>query len=108
LTARRAGRIDGPLSAPPSRRSGRPARRSRPADTSWCGPIRSRARDRCATFGLSAGGESIGLFQTVANGNALIDGFSFPSPGTDTAYGRTPDGGATLGILSAPSPGAAN
>lgn len=57
-----------------------------------------------ASFGLSAGGESAGLFQTVANGNGLIDGFSFPSPGTDVAYGRTPDGGATLGTLASPSP----
>jgi hypothetical protein len=61
-----------------------------------------------ADFGLSAGGESVGLFQTVANGNGLIDGFDFPSPGTDVAFGRTPDGGATLGILPSPSPGGAN
>lgn len=61
-----------------------------------------------AAFGLSSGGEEIGLFQTLANGNGLIDGFEFPSPGTDVSFGRTTDGGPTLEILPTATPAAPN
>ena len=46
-----------------------------------------------ANFALSKAGESIGLFDTDANGNAPVDTYSFGGQATDVSEGRCPDGG---------------
>ncbi|USN98299.1 MAG: CotH kinase family protein [Phycisphaeraceae bacterium] len=61
-----------------------------------------------AAFKLSAGGESVGLFDRADNAFAPIDAVSFGSQTTDVSEGRTPDGAACIATLPAPSPGAAN
>lgn len=59
------------------------------------------------SFNILRTGEDLGLFDTAANGFALIDGFTFPTQTTDVASGRFPDG--TAGFVSmAPTPGAPN
>ncbi len=57
-----------------------------------------------ANFKLSAGGETIWLFDTVENGHALVDSVTFPSLAGDQSCGRHPDGTGVVQILSAPSP----
>ncbi len=59
-----------------------------------------------ANFKLSADGEAVGLFQ--ADGQTAIDSVVFGAQGLDVAYGRYPDGAATLTRLSPASPGSAN
>lgn len=61
-----------------------------------------------ATFKLSAGGEDVGLFDVLANGNGLIDGYSYGAQTSDVAFGRLPDGTSSGYLLSTPSPGASN
>ena len=58
-----------------------------------------------ANFKLSAGGESVVLSDTDANGNAVIDAVDFPALGADESYGRTPEGTGGFQVLSAGSPG---
>jgi hypothetical protein len=55
-------------------------------------------------FKLDAGGEAIGLF---APDGTPLDRWTFGGLPTDMAGGRAPDGGE-LGLLPAPTPGAAN
>ena len=57
------------------------------------------------TFGLSAGGEQIGLFD--ATGEPL-DELTFGPQTADVSYGRNPDGGATWKLFTVPTPGASN
>ena len=59
-------------------------------------------------FKLSAGGESVVLSDTDANGNALIDAIDFPALGRDVSYGRTPEGSGPSRIRPAATPGALN
>ena len=59
-----------------------------------------------ASFKLSAGGETIALYDS--DGTTLVDSIEFGEQATDTAYGRSPDGGETLGVMLTATPGAAN
>lgn len=58
-----------------------------------------------ANFKLSAGGESVGLFD--ASG-AVVDTLTFGEQTTDISYGRLPGGADTWAFFSTPTPGAAN
>lgn len=60
-----------------------------------------------ASFKFSKSGEAVGLFDTLANGNALVDGFTFGAQATDVAVGRMPDSGA-LHLLIDATPGQPN
>ena len=62
--------------------------------------------DTHASFKLSAGGESVLLYNT--DGETLVDSVTFGEQTTDISYGRFPDGSDTLTVLSAATPGAAN
>lgn len=59
-------------------------------------------------FRLSKNGESIGLYDSDANGMALIDAYAYGSQANPTSEGRYPDGTARWTTLSAPTPGAVN
>ncbi|MEM1216067.1 MAG: CotH kinase family protein [Bacteroidota bacterium] len=72
----------------------------------WCdddeeqGPLHT-------TFKLSADGEFIGIFDTDANGNSLIDGIEFSEQEGDLAIGRVPNGtGPFQNVV--PTPGQSN
>ncbi|OWY63865.1 hypothetical protein B7486_50565, partial [cyanobacterium TDX16] len=73
----------------------------------WCdsapaqGPLHTN-------FNILRTGEDIGLFDTSANGFAMIDGFSFPTQTTDITSGRYPNGTGPITVLATPSPGASN
>ncbi|QDT12876.1 lamin tail domain-containing protein [Planctomycetes bacterium K23_9] len=62
--------------------------------------------DNHASFKLSAGGESVLLYNT--DGTTLVDSITFGAQTTDVSYGRFPDGSSTLVVLSATTPGATN
>ena len=55
-------------------------------------------------FKLSAGGESVVLSDTDANGNAIIDAVDFPALGRDESYGRMPEGTGSFQTLATASP----
>jgi len=59
-------------------------------------------------FKLNAGGETIVLFDTIENANALIDAIDFGAQRPDISYGRYPDGGSVLDFFAKPTPGAPN
>lgn len=59
-----------------------------------------------AGFKLSAGGETLALFD--ADGATLIDDLAFPELPADISFGRSPDAGIDLRYFAAPTPGAAN
>ena len=60
------------------------------------------------SFGLSAAGEYIGLYQVGSSGTFLkVDETDFPALGTDLSYARTIDGGGTWEITR-PTPGKRN
>lgn len=59
-------------------------------------------------FKLSRSGEQIGLFDTEAMGNPVIDTLSYSSQTTDVSYGRLPDGGAEWRTFDTPTPGKSN
>ncbi len=59
-----------------------------------------------ANFRLNADGDEIYLF--AADGETLIDGFSFGPQTPDISFGRTPDGGETLRFFAEPTPGDRN
>ena len=73
----------------------------------WCDDQPEQG-DLHATFKLGGGGEEIGLFDTDANGNALLDGFVYGPQDTDFSEGPLDDGQATDYRLLDPSPGAPN
>ena len=60
-----------------------------------------------AGFKLSAGGESVVLSDTDANGNALLDVVDFPALERDQSYGRVPDGTGAFRRIGGATPGAA-
>ncbi|TWU35695.1 Inner spore coat protein H [Novipirellula aureliae] len=62
--------------------------------------------DNHASFKLSAGGETVALYDT--DGTTQVDSLEFGAQVTDVSYGRSPDGSETLSILTTPTPGAAN
>ncbi len=57
-------------------------------------------------FGLGANGDEVYLFESPANGLALVDGVTFGPQAADYSLGRFPDGGEWG--LGQPSAGAAN
>ena len=59
-------------------------------------------------FALSKSGESIGLFDSDANGNVVVDSYSFGAQVTDVSEGRCPDGGQSWLFYAAPTMGATN
>ena len=59
-------------------------------------------------FRLSSTGESIGLFDTDAKGNQVIDLISFDEQATDVPFGRYPNGGDTWTVLGVATPGTLN
>jgi spore coat protein CotH len=61
---------------------------------------------RHTSWALSADGESVSIYDT--DGVTLIDAVTFGPQTTDVSYGRSPDGGASLTGLSAPTPGSPN
>jgi len=50
------------------------------------------------TFKLNASGESIGLFDTLANNNQLVDSYDFGPQVADVSKGRSPSDGGTFWI----------
>lgn len=60
-----------------------------------------------ANFRLSADGEQLALFATLAEGNYLIDTRTFNTQATDVSYGRYPDGGNKW-LVMPPTPDAPN
>lgn len=60
-----------------------------------------------ANFKLSAGGESLGIYDTDSTEYAIIDEISFDVQQADLSYGRIPNGTGTWQSMS-PSPGASN
>ncbi|MEZ4887847.1 MAG: CotH kinase family protein [Chitinophagales bacterium] len=61
-----------------------------------------------ASFKLNKEDESIGLFDSEANGFTAIDMLSYQNLERDVAYGLTIDGEGDFTILSIPSPNASN
>ena len=59
-----------------------------------------------AAFKLSAGGDSVALFDQ--DGRTLIDSVTFGPQRADVSYGRFPDGSDTWLLLTLPMPGAPN
>jgi hypothetical protein len=60
-----------------------------------------------ASFKLGKEGEQLGLYWTDGERLAYVDTLTYGPQGTDTSYGRLPDGGEWR-FLSVPSPGSAN
>ena len=63
---------------------------------------------RHTNFRLSSTGESIGLFDTDAKGNQVIDLISYDEQMSDVPFGRYPNGGETWMALGAATPEALN
>ncbi|MBI9017742.1 MAG: CotH kinase family protein [Phycisphaerae bacterium] len=59
-------------------------------------------------FKLSKSGEAIGLFDSDANGNALIDSITYGLQTADVSYGRIGDGDDNWQAITSSSPGGAN
>lgn len=60
-------------------------------------------------FGLSADGESVGIFRVESNGNpVLVDAIDFPALDRDVSYARSVDGAGTWGRAARPTPGKSN
>jgi hypothetical protein len=58
-------------------------------------------------YKLSAAGEYIGIYDSDAKGNGLLDGLAFGPQETDQSFGRIPNGTGSFQVL-VPSPGASN
>jgi len=59
-------------------------------------------------FRLSVSGEFIGLYDSDANGNGVIDSLSYGQQKDDVSYGRYPNGSGIFEYLSASTPAAVN
>lgn len=57
-----------------------------------------------ANFKLASAGETVWLYDTLANGHALLDSVTFSDLKADQSCGRLPDGEGPMQVLSAPSP----
>ena len=64
--------------------------------------------DLHTNFKLDAEGERIALFDSLANGNTLLDSIEFGRQQTDVSMGRRPDGFGYFETLVVPSPGTTN
>ncbi|MBE0637689.1 MAG: CotH kinase family protein [Bacteroidales bacterium] len=60
------------------------------------------------TYKLSAEGESIGIFNSTAAGQAPIDTYTFGAQQDDISLGRSPDGSSNWVYFTEPTPGATN
>ena len=60
-----------------------------------------------ANFKLSAGGEYIGIYESLSDNLALIDGYTFEEQLTDVSFGRLPNGSGPFQPLNA-TPGYEN
>lgn len=73
----------------------------------WCdddpddGPLHT-------TFKLSASGEAVAIFGSIASGSPLIDGYTFGEQATDISEGRSSDGSNEWIFFESPTPGASN
>ncbi|CAN5162608.1 hypothetical protein BH09SUM1_BH09SUM1_32060 [soil metagenome] len=61
-----------------------------------------------ASWKLSKGGESLGLYDNEINQRQRIDSFSFGAQADDISQGRLPDGTGAVANLDVPSPGVSN
>ena len=61
-----------------------------------------------ANFKLSADGETVWLYDTDTNQNALLDTVTFTAQTADQSIGRVPNGGDEWQVLTTPSPLAEN
>jgi len=61
-----------------------------------------------ANFKLSAGGEEIGIFESIANGNVPMDTRVYGPQTTDVSEGRLPDGADSWEFFFSPTPGEPN
>jgi hypothetical protein len=61
-----------------------------------------------ATFKLSAGGEEIGLFHSIAEGNEVIDSHVYSAQTANVSEGRDSDGSQTWVSFTEPTPGSSN
>jgi len=59
-------------------------------------------------FKLSNDGESVGLYNTDANSNTIIDLVTFGAQTSDVSYGRYPDGADYWTAMTVPTPGSGN
>jgi len=73
----------------------------------WCDEDGSASPGLHANFKLSAGGESLRLTDTDAQGNVLLDSVDFTIQVTDFSTGRFGSDPDTFGSMI-PSPGGAN
>ncbi len=64
--------------------------------------------DHHTNFKLSAGGEQIGIFTSLANGSIPIDALTFGAQTTDVPMGLLPNGAGMMQVLQIPTPGASN
>lgn len=56
------------------------------------------------SFRLNADGEQVGLFDTIANGNAVIDSVTYGEQAVDRSFGRFPDGAGPWIYMATPTP----
>lgn len=61
-----------------------------------------------ASFSLNDHGEFVGLYESVALGNGVIDSTSFGHQADDVSYGRYPNGEGSFGYMPDPTPLATN
>jgi hypothetical protein len=59
---------------------------------------------RHTSFRLDSAGEAVGLFDTIINGNQLIDSIVFGEQATDRSFGRFPDGAGPWIYMATPTP----
>lgn len=74
----------------------------------WC-DAEYRQGAMHASFRLDADkGEQLGLYATDGDHVFMVDTLTFGTQGTDTSYGRIPNGGSEWRLLAIPTPGAEN
>jgi hypothetical protein len=59
-------------------------------------------------FKLSSAGEEVGIFEPVAHGNVLIDGWKYGLMSADVSMGFMPETGTAPEYLTSPTPGTSN
>lgn len=71
----------------------------------WADDENTAASALHANFKLSAGGETIGLYDSTVS---IVDTLTFPEQSTDISYGRYPDGSTAFAFFKDPTPGSGN